>query len=271
MKVGILLFLMVPALALSADTGREIYAPTVSNIPRQFGRDFVDTAVDLGAYLASPVSWDKKDWATFLVVTGVTVGLFFVDRPIFFAFDPAKTKPVSDALEPIQLLGDFRTTAVPLSVLYVGSFFVHDKKLQSAARLGIRSLMFQALINQTMKNVIFRRKVDSPWDFQLGPPRWEIPSPGAFPAGHSSNVWAVMSAFALVYEDDPVIPWVCYGLALGNNVAQVLNRDHWISEIFFGAAMGYFTTTFLASRDEQRGFAVHLSPESLALGYRMEF
>lgn len=269
---GLVFLLSLSGPAFSADTRQaDVLTPTPGNLPRQFGRDFVDSAVDFGAYMVSPFSWDKQDWGTFLIVTGVTGGLLLVDRPLFFAVDPNDIRPLNEALLPIQMLGDFRVVGLPLPILYFGSFFLEDKKLQLASKIAIRSLVYQALINQFLKNAIYRTKIDDPLDFKLGPPKWEIPSPGAFPGGHASNVWAVMSAFAIVYEDDPLIPWVCYGLALGNNVAQVLNRDHWVSDLFFGAALGYYSSKFLASRDEQRGFAIQASSEGIALGYLMQF
>jgi len=272
LSLGLLLLLFLCRAAFSVDSRHpDVLAPTLSNLPRQFGQDFVDSVVDFGAYMVSPFSWDEQDWGAFLIVSGVTAGLLLVDRPLLFAVDPDKIQPVNDALKPIQMLGDFRVVGLPLPFLYFGSFFIQDKKLQLAAKLAMRSLVFQALINQFLKNATYRTKVDDPFDFNLGPPSWAIPSGGAFPAGHSSNVWAVMSAFAIVYKDDPLIPWVCYGLALGNNLAQVLNRDHWVSDLVFGAALGYFTSTFLASREEQRGFAVQASSQGVALGYSLRF
>jgi len=270
--VGVMGLLLFCGTALCSDLRRsESLAPTPSNLPSQFGQDFVDSAVDFGAYMTSPFSWDREDWGNFLIVTAVTGGLLFVDRPLFVAVDPNKIQGLNDVLKPIQMLGDFRVVALPLPFLYFGSFFVGDKKLQLAAKLAMRSLAYQALINQFLKNATYRTKADNAFDFHLGPPKWEIPSSGAFPAGHASNVWAVMSAFAIVYKDDPLIPWICYGLALGNNVAQILNQDHWVSDLFFGAALGYFSTTFLASREEQRGFAIQASSKGVALGYSVQF
>lgn len=57
----------------------------------------------------------------------------------------------------------------------------------------------------------------------------------AFPSGHSTLVWAVVTPYAKQLD----APWL-YGVAALTNAARVMGRAHWFSDTVGGAVLGYW-------------------------------
>ena len=57
----------------------------------------------------------------------------------------------------------------------------------------------------------------------------------AFPSGHSTLVWAVVTPYAKQFD----APWL-YGVAAVTNAARVMGRAHWFSDTVGGALLGYW-------------------------------
>lgn len=243
------------ALAQAAGLPRMNPAPKPINIidlPGKFGQEFVDTAVDYAAYWTVPFRWQEKEWGTFWTVVGITGAVILVDQPIWRNVDPGDFRSMNTALQSFHELGQWQHTAILLSSGYVGSYILQDPKLERASRIAIKSFLFQSMVNQGMKNLIYRTIIDDPYDFRVGPPKWQLPSSGAFPSGHASNMWAMMSGYALAYKDDPIIPWLCYGSATIGSALLVTNGDHWVSDIILGAALGYYSAEYMTYLDDKR-------------------
>ena len=64
----------------------------------------------------------------------------------------------------------------------------------------------------------------------------------AFPSGHASKAFSVASVISETYAGDyPWVPWIAYPLATGTALARIDKERHWASDVFVGAAIGYFT------------------------------
>jgi membrane-associated phospholipid phosphatase len=228
------------------------------DFPTKFSEEFVDTATDYGPYWTSPFRWQEKEWGIFWTIMGVTGALILIDQPLFKSVDPKNFESINTPLNAFHEFGQWQYTAMVVGGTYISSYILQDVQLARASRIATKSLLFQSLVNQGLKNIIYRTKVEGkPYDFRLLPPAWELPSSGAFPSGHASNMWSVLSSFALAYKDDPIIPSLCYGSAMIGSVLLVTKRSHWISDIVLGAALGYYSAEYMTYIDDQRtGYTV---------------
>jgi membrane-associated phospholipid phosphatase len=242
--------------------------PTVTELPATFTREFIDTAGDYVNYWTLPFRWKADEWNTFWMVCGITGGLLVIDGPLFSYTEPRNVDTFNKISDPIKQIGNWKNPAIAVGGIYVASFILEDQKLHRASRIATKSLIFQSLVNQGMKNIIYRTIEENPFDFRLFPPEWMVPSDGGFPSGHASNMWAVLSSYAMAYEDDPVIPTVCYSLAGIGSLALVTNDNHWVSDIFLGAALGYYTAAYIRDIDDKRASYVIVpivSPQAIGL------
>ena len=259
------------ALQTSSTPSRLLKPVSLGTLPERFGEEFIDTAVDYGGYWTLPFHWKAAEWHTFWGVTGITAALFLIDQPIFKNVDSKSFQSFNDSLQLFHDAGQWQYTGMFATGVYLTSYLLEDTKLERASRIAIKSLLFQSIVNQGIKNLLYRTKIEDPYDVRLSPPRWEFPSKGAFPSGHASNMWSMWSGFALAYADDPVIPWLCYGAASIGSLLLITNANHWVSDIFLGAALGYYTAEYVRYVDDQRA-QLYLMPivNSRMIGLALE-
>ena len=63
----------------------------------------------------------------------------------------------------------------------------------------------------------------------------------SFPSGHSTVAFAVATVFASEYKDNPVVPVIAYSAASLIAISRITENKHWVTDVFSGAALGYFS------------------------------
>jgi len=160
--------------------------------------------------LASPLHWDKGDWLKAGLVAGITGGLYLLDDKIRdFAQDHRHS--VGNKLATAgNYFGTPLYTAPPVAAFYLYGYLADDKKARKTALLAVESLAIGGLFTQAIKVTAHRVR----------------PSSGAPP-----DQWGKESTF---------IPPIAYGLATLTGFARIYGNQHWASDVFAGAALGYF-------------------------------
>ncbi|HEY1870713.1 MAG TPA: phosphatase PAP2 family protein [Chitinophagaceae bacterium] len=82
------------------------------------------------------------------------------------------------------------------------------------------------------------RTIDAEPKFQ-GPFGTRINS--SFPSGHTTVAFAAATVFAMEYKDRPLVPLISYCAATLIGLSRITENAHWITDVFAGAALGYFT------------------------------
>ena len=67
---------------------------------------------------------------------------------------------------------------------------------------------------------------------------------GSFPAGHALTAFSVATVISRRYPQHRWVPYVVYGLASVVAFSRVTRSDHFASDVFFGAAVGYSISRF---------------------------
>ena len=67
----------------------------------------------------------------------------------------------------------------------------------------------------------------------------------SFPSGHASGSFAVAAVFAYEYRDHIAIPIAAYTLASMVDVSRMGARQHWLSDLFVGSAVGFLTGRYV--------------------------
>ena len=69
------------------------------------------------------------------------------------------------------------------------------------------------------------------------------PKPGSsfdsFPSGHTATAFSIATVFALQYSDTKIVPVFSYSLASLVGVSRLTEHEHWASDVFVGALLGY--------------------------------
>ena len=95
-----------------------------------------------------------------------------------------------------------------------------------AAMLALEGYVISGILTQALKYSINRERPDG--------------TSRSFPSGHASSTFAVATAIAMVYHESKIIPPLMYSLATLASVARMVQDKHWASDIWIGAAMGFF-------------------------------
>ncbi|TAL76684.1 MAG: phosphatase PAP2 family protein, partial [Bacteroidetes bacterium] len=61
----------------------------------------------------------------------------------------------------------------------------------------------------------------------------------SFPSGHTATAFSIATVFASQYNDTKAIPILSYSLASLVGISRLTEHEHWASDVFSGALLGY--------------------------------
>ncbi|HEY5513938.1 MAG TPA: phosphatase PAP2 family protein [Geomonas sp.] len=203
--------------------------------------------VDTGKMVASPVHWETRDWLKLGLVLGVTSSLFLVDQKVK-DFAQSHQSPVASKFALVgNDLGDPFYTLPPIGAFYLYGYLADDSKARRASLLAIESFAISGVMTSGLKMLADRHRPNS-GDVST---TWDGPSFSmknlSFSSGHTASAFSIATVFADVYKDNAYVPTIAYGLATLTGLSRVYSNAHWSSDVFFGAALGYFTSKALLS------------------------
>ncbi|MBS1912032.1 MAG: phosphatase PAP2 family protein [Bacteroidetes bacterium] len=209
---------------------------------------------DFGRQATTPFHMDRADALTLGGGAVIVTGLMLEDR----AFDitarnlRANNQWISDGSSVVTQLGS--TPGIVGAGLFAGYSFLfgNDYDRRTSELLG-EALITTSVWVRLLKYVGGRRR---PYTFDaqgydagsqwLGPLQ-HIRNPNhlssgyfeSFPSGHSSTAFALATVFAERYGRTPAVPVIAYTLATMVGLSRVVEHDHWMSDVFVGACIGY--------------------------------
>jgi membrane-associated phospholipid phosphatase len=148
---------------------------------------------------------------------------------------------------------------VALAGAAAGAVAFGDGRMQNIGLISLESIAGAAALSIGTKRIVGRARPSE----ELGPVRRTADKSNAsFPSNHSTVAFAAVTPFAQEYD----APWL-YGLAAVSSIGRVANRQHWVSDVVGGAAIGYAVGSWLwkAQRDDSKS-RVAISPGPRELG-----
>jgi len=215
----------------------------------------------------APARFDGKDWMVAAGFAAAGGALIAMDRGIR---DVWQDNIRSDTSENISKIFDpFGGTKYAFGAL-VGAYAVSEvldqtdvypaRRAKAASLLALESVLISSAITCGLKYVTGRQRPNK------AESQFQFDGPGngfnrAFPSGHATTAFALASSVSEIYGDDyPWVPWVLYPFATGTALSRIDRNKHWASDVFAGAAIGYFVgkvVTRLNPFLEERKLAIH--------------
>jgi len=125
--------------------------------------------------------------------------------------------------------------------------------MERTALLATESFLVTGLFTTVLKIGIGRPrpdKIGSSSDTFDGP----FSSNVSLPSGHTSTAFAIATVVAHEYEEVPFLAPISYGIATLTGLSRINDNQHWASDVFLGAALGYFTSkTILRLHSNKKG------------------
>ncbi len=162
---------------------------------------------------------------------------------------------------------------VPVGVgLTLGGLAAGDDAVKVAGERVVLSIAISAVAEGALKYTLSRRRPTS----AEGPDEFEFfGSHSSMPSGHATVAFALAASLA----GDIDRTWASaglYGVATASSLARLIDDMHWLSDLWVGAAVGFFSAEFVTDRilaphhERRRGRTpeLALSPSGLALSWR---
>lgn len=205
----------------------------------------VEDAVSLAI---TPFRWDMEDWLLFGGVLGGTAALFTLDKEIKeigIRNSHLKDTPLIEA-------GEFYgrgSTAYLLSGAVAGFGLVtQNKKILLIGLELFESYWVANTITSNLKGLFGRsRPYASEDNFDFHWTDYEGSWQKALPSGHATVAFSMSSVLA-AHVDEWYWKAAFYAPAVLTVTQRIVSNSHWISDTFFGAAIGYFVGNYLVNR-----------------------
>ena len=132
-------------------------------------------------------------------------------------------------------IGSLSATGGFAGVLYLTGRMTHNSRLRETGLLGAEAILDGNLVVHALKTASQRQR--PPVDNSSG----EFFDGGSsFPSGHAVNAWSLATVIAQEYgHHRPLVQIGVYGVATAISLSRYTGRNHFLSDVLVGSAMGY--------------------------------
>lgn len=134
----------------------------------------------------------------------------------------------------VSQMGTAYTAGGVAAAFYLYGRSRHSARARETGLLSAEALINTGLVTEALKLVSRRPRPladNGRGDFFDGGT--------SFPSGHSTTAWTVATVVAMEYHDRPLIKWSAYGLATAVGISRYTGRNHFLSDVLVGSALGY--------------------------------
>ncbi len=186
---------------------------------------------DQRAIWTSPLHLQKED-AKWLAPLGLsTAALIATDRRTADALDDNRTRlNVSHA---VSYIGSGYGAGSIAGAFYLIGRATHNARARETGLLGGDALIDGGIVAFVIKHATQRRRprAPEPGDFFEGGL--------SFPSGHTTAAWSLATVVANEYRHNRLVQLSAYGLAAAASMARFTGRNHFLSDVLVGSAIGY--------------------------------
>lgn len=217
----------------SADPKEDKPAPraTPSPTPSLERRFLANIARDQRAIWTSPFHLGRGDVKWLAPLGASTLALIASDQETGELGDNRRRVSVS---KDISTAGSIYSTGGIAAAFYLAGRATGNARARETGLLGGEALIDGALVYSVLKNVSQRPRptVD-------GAHAEFFDGGHSFPSGHATSAWALATVIANEYHDRRAVQVGAYGLAAAVSVSRYTGRNHFLSDILVGSAIGY--------------------------------
>lgn len=216
---------------------------------------FIFCSLLIAVPLKAQASEEHTNWTTYAGITSLTAATIAA-----FHYDQS----ISDHLSNWKINSSFVRTVSPALTTFgngvvIGGFLggfalygyvTNDTLALKTAFLGTTAFLVSGIAGMLLKHSFGRERPfvsTRPNGFWHGPFAYFIPAKrngksvdsfDSFPSGHTISSFCVATILADSYSDS-YVPYVSYSLATLILISRVVEKEHWLSDCFAGAIIGY--------------------------------
>jgi len=203
---------------------------------------FVSYFQDTKDAIKFPFRWSSKQW---LFAGGISLAGVFVytqDEQIRNIFQKNQSQTADDFSKYFcEPFGSGLYSLPLLAGFFSYGAIAKDSRAKFVALTGLKAFVISTGFTQVIKQLTHRHRPG-----QNNPPNpniWDGPFSDieytSFPSGHSAAIFSIATVIASEYNDTFWVPIVSYTIAGLASVSRIYDDEHWASDVFFGAVLGY--------------------------------
>ena len=182
----------------------------------------------------------------FVLGTGGMIALDPYDAPYF-----RRTNNFSGFNRSFNGANTVAAMAILPASLYVVGHFRHDTYMENTVQLAGQAVLDSELLNLVLRDATRRLPPNEiPPNGDFADSFFErhkslaYAGPGGFPSGHMMAAISIATIFASRYRRHRWVPWLAYGLASAVGFSRITRSDHFPSDVFAGAFLGYVISRY---------------------------
>lgn len=193
-----------------------------------------------------PAQWGPDQWTKAAWLIAGTTSLFFLDDSVDKNWQDLRSPATDRLADGGHFLGDPWTLLVVSGGIVASGQLYRDCYLRETGLQALESWLFTNVTTLGIKHLTRRFRPNSGkgsdnWD---GPGWHDRPGSGepdgySFPSGHTAGSFALASVITERYPDSIWLKWSAYGLASLVALSRINDHEHWASDVFAGAALGW--------------------------------
>jgi len=201
--------------------------------------------IDQKKIWTSPFHTPNQDIKYWLIFGGITGGLIAADKHI------ENAAPNNPTLRRVGIDASYLGQAYSLLPIAAGLYFIGTAKGEDHFRetglLSFEAVADASLMQLALKPLFSRAR---PFQGDGNGHFWDSPSRinAGFPSGHSINTFAIASVIEHQYHHHLWVKVLCFGYGAGVAAARLAARQHFPSDVFAGAVIGWFTGDYVYAK-----------------------
>jgi membrane-associated phospholipid phosphatase len=224
-----------------AGTGRAQTSPTTarplpSPTPSQEKKFFVNILHDQSAIWSSPFHLHKNDARWLAPIGFSTIALIATDRRTSGKLvEHGDNRSRLRISKDISQIGSLYATGGVAAAFYLAGRAANNARARETGLLGAEALIDSGIVVNILKVASQRQR--PPADHSSG----EFFDGGSsFPSGHAISAWSLATVIDQEYgKHRPLVRVGVYGLATAVSLSRYTGRNHFLSDVLVGSAMGY--------------------------------
>jgi len=196
---------------------------------------------DGGKVYSSPLHWSGNDWLKVLAFSGAVIAIHQVDEPLNNMIYRNNTPFIKGFSNTFATFGNALYILPALGATYIYAHTSDKDDLSGFTITAGKAIIITNAIATWSKVLAHRHR---PYDdFPSKPNQWDGPrldlKNDSFFSSHTATAFSLATVIASTYADYKWVPPVAYTMASLIGVARITGNDHWATDVFVGAVIGY--------------------------------
>ncbi|MEN6445309.1 MAG: phosphatase PAP2 family protein [Candidatus Cloacimonas sp.] len=189
----------------------------------------------------APLNWQKANWLQASVIILTAGSLYFLDDELRELYQRNRTEFTDNIFTGAKQCGEVKIVLPALAITTLGGYLAQNEKITDTGLLCLKSSVLALSVTQILKMASQRQRPlkDQGEQFWNGS-KFSFHN-DSFPSGHSTLVWSIAPIIAEANQPIKWIPPTVYVMATLTSLSRLNDDQHWTSDVFTGAVIGYVT------------------------------